>query len=149
MELNAFGKIITDGSIDSICRQGQLLRVKLRLSRGALHTREPALFILGHDKSAVLRCARMQIPVRSSRPELLDCSSLERVAIARYHGGAFAGELAIPVDMFSPAHALFVKLQRRSWFFDEAGWLEVPPASSDRIISPKRELIEEHSSGIR
>jgi hypothetical protein len=58
---------------------------------------------------------------------MFDCVTEERLAVASYHGNAFAGELAIPMDIFSPVHALFVKLERRSWFFDEAGWLEIPP----------------------
>jgi len=136
VKLDGIRKIITDGSIDSISREGQSLQVELRLSPKVLHTTEPALFVLGHHKSGVLRCARMQIPVRSPRPELLDCSNLERVAIAQYHGGVFGGELAIPTDMFSTAHAMFVKLQARSWFFDEAGWLEVPSARSVQVIAP-------------
>jgi hypothetical protein len=57
---------------------------------------------------------------------VFDCSAGERLYLAQYHGDAFAGELALPLDVFSPAHALFVKLERRSWFFDEAGWLETP-----------------------
>jgi LmbE family N-acetylglucosaminyl deacetylase len=140
LKLNAFEKIITDGSISSISREGESLRVKFRLPPKLLHAAEPALFVLGHNKSGVLRCAGMQIPVRSPRPELLDCGNLERLAIAQYHGGAFAGELAIPIDMFSHAHALFVKLQGRSCFFDEAGWLEVPSARPVQVKAPKREV---------
>jgi len=149
VKLNALEEIITDGSIDSISREGQSLRVKLRLSPRALHTAAPALFVLGYDKSAVLRCTRIQILVRSSRPELLDCSTLKRVAIAQYDGNAFAGELTMPVDLFSPEHPLFLKLQRRSWFFDEAGWLEVPSVRSGRVLAWKGGPTEEYSSGIR
>lgn len=90
--------------------------------------RKPALFILGHDEVGALRCARMQVPLRSSRVEIFDQANDEQFAVGRYSGDAFAGELAIPVGIFSPVHALFVKLERRGWFFDEAGWLELPAA---------------------
>jgi hypothetical protein len=68
----------------------------------------------------------MHVPIQSSGAEVFDCHTGERVVVAQYRGDAFAGEFAIPVDLFSPAQALFVKLERRSWFFDEAGWLETP-----------------------
>lgn len=89
---------------------------------------EPALFILGHDEAGALRCARMRLPVRSSDVEMFDWVTEERLDAARYRGDAFAGELVVPIDAFSPNHSLFVKLERRGWFFDEAGWLELPAA---------------------
>jgi hypothetical protein len=42
-------------------------------------------------------------------------------------GSAFSGEMLVPTDEFSSGDSLFIKLDRPSWFFDEAGWLEVPP----------------------
>jgi LmbE family N-acetylglucosaminyl deacetylase len=149
VKLEACGKTVTDGSIGSISRQRHSLRVELRLSPKALRTSEPTLFLLGRDQAAVLRCASMRVPVRSSRVEMLDCVTLERIAVARYRGNAFAGELTIPIDIFSPAHAFFVKLERRSWFFDEAGWLEVPSVPSERAAERKRDIAEERSLAIR
>jgi hypothetical protein len=67
--------------------------------------------------------------------ELFDCHSCKPISVAQYHGDCFAGEFAIPLDVFSPAHALFVKLERRLWFFDEAGWLETPPASAESTVT--------------
>jgi hypothetical protein len=99
-----------------------------------------SLFVL----MIVFRIANMP-----SRPELLDCSNLQRVATAQYDGDAFAGELTMPVDLFSPEHLLFLKMQRRSWFFDEAGWLEVPSVRSRRVLACEGGLTEKYSSGIR
>ena len=76
---------------------------------------------------------RAPVPVRPSVVELVDCDSRERLHLAQYRGDAFAGELAIPLDLFSPAHAVFIKLERRLWFFDEAGWLETPPVIADSL----------------
>jgi LmbE family N-acetylglucosaminyl deacetylase len=39
------------------------------------------------------------------------------------------GKIEIPTDMFSAADGLLIKLDRRTIFFDVAGWLEVPPAT--------------------
>jgi hypothetical protein len=30
------------------------------------------------------------------------------------------------LHLFSPIHDLFIKVDRRSWFFDEAGWIAIP-----------------------
>ena len=65
---------------------------------------------------------------------------------AHYRGNAFAGEFRIPVDLFPSAHSLFLKLERRSLFFDEAGWIEVPPAVSRQTASP---LVAEPSLAVR
>ena len=71
------------------------------------------------------------------------------MAVARYRGNAFTGELAIPIDIFSSGHAIFVKLKRRSWFFDEAGWLEVPSTRSEQTVAPRRDVIETRPLAIR
>ena len=76
----------------------------------------------------------MRLPVLSSNIEMFDCVTQKRLNAARYGGDASAGTLAIPLDMFSPNDALFVKLERRGWFFDEAGWLELPPAAGAEPI---------------
>ena len=84
----------------------------------------------------------MRVPARSSRVEMLDSVSLDYVAEVKYHGNAFAGQLTIPASIFSSASRIFVKLERRSWFFDEAGWLELPPAESQPIAEPQRDEAE-------
>jgi LmbE family N-acetylglucosaminyl deacetylase len=126
---------LVDGPIRGISRHGQVLRVKLLLSTKPIGTAQPRLFVLGHDVAGSIRCVRMQVPVHSSIPELLDCHTGERLDFARYRGNAFAGEFAAPVNIFSPAHPLFVKLERRSWFFDEAGWLETPPTVTETTLT--------------
>jgi hypothetical protein len=69
------------------------------------------------------------------------CLTHERLCVARYRGNAFAGEFTMLLDIFSPAHALFVKLEDRSWFFDKAGWFETSPtARSEHIRVQERNL---------
>ncbi len=149
VNLGACDKTIADGSIGSISRRPHSLRMELRLSAKAMRTAEPALFVLGHDEAGGLRCVTMRVPARSSRAEMLDSGTLDPMAVARYRGNAFTGELAIPIDIFSSAHALFVKLERRSWFFDEAGWLEVPSVRSEQIVAPRRDVVEARPLAIR
>jgi hypothetical protein len=47
-----------------------------------------------------------------------------------------------PVSIFSSASAIFIKLERRSWFFDEAGWLEIPPVGAQPIAEAERDEVE-------
>jgi Uncharacterized proteins, LmbE homologs len=149
VKLKACDEAVGDGSISSISRRPHSLRVALRLSVKAMRTAEPALFVLGHDEARGLRCLTMRVPARSSRAEMLDADTLESMAVARYRGNAFTGELAIPIDIFSSRHALFVKLERRSWFFDEAGWLEVPSARSEQTVARWRDVVEARPLAIR
>jgi hypothetical protein len=131
-----------DGPIRWISRQQHRLHVKLRLSAKPIRAEETELFVLGHDLTGALRCLRTH-PVRSSYVGMFDCVTNQRLGLARYRGSAFAAELTIPIDIFSPAHALFVKLERRLWFFDEVGWLEIPPpVRPGQIPAPKHNFVE-------
>jgi LmbE family N-acetylglucosaminyl deacetylase len=134
LKLSARETTIADGSIRSISRQPHTLRLDLRLSVRPIRAAEPTLYILGRDLEEAWRCLSVQLPARSCRIDLRDAAAKRRVGVARYRGNAFAGELTIPIDIFSSAPALFVKLERRSWFFDEAGWLEIPAAVHPRQI---------------
>jgi LmbE family N-acetylglucosaminyl deacetylase len=127
-----------DGAIISVFRSPHSLAVELRLAPKAMRMSEPALFVLGRDEAGAVRCATMRVPARSAGAEMLDSASLDDVAEAQYCGNAFAGQLTIPVAIFSSASAIFVKLERRSWFFDEAGWLEIPAVEAPPITKPHR-----------
>jgi len=142
VKLGARDKTIADGSITSVFRLPHSLHVELRLSPKAMRMSEPTLFVLGRDEAGALRCVTVRIPARSSRVEILDSASLDCIAKAHYCGNAFAGRLTIPVSIFSSASAIFIKLERRSWFFDEAGWLEISPAESQTIPEPQRDEVE-------
>ena len=127
-KLSRWETIRADGPITSISRQLHSLSINLQRSPKPVRPRKPALFILGHDEAVGLRCARMQVPHRSLRVEIFDQVNDQQLAAGHYSGDAFTGDLVVPIDAFSPNHALFVKLKRRGWFFDQAGWLELPPA---------------------
>ena len=141
-KLDAREKTVVDGSITSVFRLPHSLRVELRLSPKAMRISEPALFVFGRDKAGALRCVTMRVPARSSRIKMLDSASLDSVAEGQYSGNALAGQLTIPVSIFSSASAIFVKLERRSWFFDEAGWLEIPQAESQPNPESQRDDVE-------
>ncbi|PYJ68985.1 MAG: hypothetical protein DME76_10490 [Verrucomicrobia bacterium] len=149
IKLCACDKTIGEGSIVSVSRLARSLRVEVRFSPKAMRLSEPTLFALGRGDAGALRCVRMRVPARSSRVEMLDSASLAYVAGAQYCGNAFAAELTIPSSIFSSARAIFIKLERRSWFFDEAGWLEIAPAASQPIAEADRDEVEAGLATIR
>ena len=140
LDLRAHEKTAADGSIRSVSREQNLLRVELQFAPRTVRLSEPALFILGYGEAGALHCGRMRLPARASPAQILDCATLEPIARARYRGSMFAGELRISTDIFSSVHRLFVKLEQRSWFFDEAGWLEVLPTHVPQIAASKRAM---------
>jgi LmbE family N-acetylglucosaminyl deacetylase len=127
LKLKSCQSTLADGSIRWISRQPDVLRLRFALSTKLVPATQTTIFVLGRDAAGQVRCVRMRIPVRSSTVEVFDCHTREPVCVAQYRGSALAGEFAVPLGIFSPAHALFAKVERRSWFFDEAGWLEVAP----------------------
>ena len=66
---------------------------------------------------------------------MLDCATNRSVGFGRYKGHRFAGEFTLPLRLFSPGHDLFIKVDRRSWVFDEAGWIEIPTAPNLTKVS--------------
>ena len=84
------------------------------------------LLLLGQDALGHSCSLRVRVPPRSAHVEMVDSGSGRCVDVARYSGHAFAGDMIIPTDCFASSKSLFAKLDRSSWFFDEAGWLEVP-----------------------
>jgi LmbE family N-acetylglucosaminyl deacetylase len=135
LKLEPCKSTIVDGPIWWISRESDILRLKLLLRARPKRLTGAALFVLGRDLSGGIRCVRASVPVHSSAVDIFDCHTGERLQVAQYHGDAFAGEFAVPLDIFSPAHALFVKLERRLWFFDEAGWLETPPTVAETTLT--------------
>lgn len=126
---------VGDGPIRWILRESHALRLQLLLPAKPLRLTTTTFFVLGYDLMGRIRCVRAPVPVRPSVVELVDCDRCERLHVAQYRCDAFAGEFAIPLDLFSPAHAVFVKLERRLWFFDEAGWLETRPVTADSTVT--------------
>jgi len=142
VKLGARDGILVDGSVTSVFRLPGSLCVELRLAPKAMRMSEPVLSVLGRSGAGALLCATMRIPPRSSGIKLLDSASPDAGAEAQYCGNAFAGQLTIPLSIFSSASTIFVKLERRSWFFDEAGWLEIPPSECRPIGEAQHHGVE-------
>jgi len=119
-----------DGAVYSVSRARDNLDVDLRFSADPFRMRRNKFFILGRDSLGRTRACQIRLPSRSADLEVLDCATNRSIGIARYRCHPFAGELTLPLHLFSPIHDLFIKVDRRSWFFDEAGWIEIPGVPS-------------------
>src|SRR5262249_7455389 len=108
-----------------------LLQVEIRLSiRGAL-LHDPIVFLLGHDELDNTRCVHLRVPKHPSQVATFDAATGHTTGPARYAGNGFSGQLFLSLNLFPPKHPLFLKLGRPRLFFDEAGWIEIPPLDSN------------------
>lgn len=105
------------GSVRILARERHTLHLQLRRGLNLIGRSPPRLFIFGCDASGAAVCLTMRVP--------------------------FGSTVAIPVIMFPSDHTIFVKLERRTVFFDEAGWLEVPAVSHPLGISAASRELEE------
>ena len=121
------GQIIPDGAIRSFSRAKSLLRIELQLTF-RLFSAMPRLLIFGYDTTHKPRCIAIRFAARSANVDMHDVSNGLDTGTAKYRGNAYSGTLTVPIDIFSGNHSLFAKVERRGLhFFDEAGWLEIPP----------------------
>jgi hypothetical protein len=123
-----------DGAVHSVSRTCHNLKIDLRFPADPFRRQRSKLFILGRDSRGRKRACKIRIPFYSGALEMLDCATNRSIGIARYRGQPFAGEFTLPLHLFSPIHDLFIKVDRRWWFFDEAGWIEIPPTKVARSM---------------
>jgi hypothetical protein len=101
---------------------------------------ETSLFLLGHDTFGGIRRLRATLPGRTARLDLIDCATGEIAGVGRYRGDAYRAEISLPVHNFSLHKSLHLKLDRRVWFFDEAGWLEIEALLPESAVWPRPAL---------
>lgn len=116
------------GPIRSFTRDRRFLRLQVAFALKPLRAEETCLYLLGHDAFGALRRLRTTLPGRRAKLDLIDCAAGAIGSVGRYEGDAFGAEILLPLNGFAVSRSLFVKLDRRVWFFDEAGWLEVGSA---------------------
>ncbi len=138
-----------DGAIYSVSRARDSLDVDLRFSTDPFRMQKNKFFILGRDSLGRTRACQIRLPSRSADLEVLDCATNRSIGIARYRGHPFAGEFTLPLHPFPPTHDLFIKVDRRSWFFDEAGWIEIPGVPGLVSVAPSMISAEEYSLVVR
>jgi len=137
-----------DGAVHSVFRTRDNLNVDLRFTADPFRMQRSKFFILGRDSLGRKRACQIRFPGWSADLEMLDCATNQRIGIARYRGHPFAGEFTLPLHLFSPIHHLFIKVDRRPWFFDEAGWIEIPSVSSLTKVTPSMISAEAYSLAV-
>jgi LmbE family N-acetylglucosaminyl deacetylase len=128
-----------DGPFRSFLRDRGQLRLHVAFSLKPLRAEGTSLYLLGHDAFGGLRRLRATLPGHSTKIDLIDCATGAIVCVGRYQGDAFSAEILLPMHDFIASRAVFVKLDRRVWFFDEAGWLEIA-ALIPQVAPPVRRL---------
>jgi LmbE family N-acetylglucosaminyl deacetylase len=128
--------VCCDGAVRSVSRTRDNLSVHLCFSADPFRMQRSKFFILGRDSFGRKRACHIRLPCCSADLEMLDCATNRSIGIARYRGHPFAGEFTLPLHLFSPIHDLFIKVDRRSLFFDEAGWIEIPSVPSLTKVVP-------------
>jgi hypothetical protein len=137
-----------DGAVHSVSRTRDNLNLNLRFTADPFRMQRSKFFILGRDSLGRKRACQIRLPSCSADLEMLDCATNHSIGIARYRGHRFGGEFTLPLHLFSPIHDLFIKVERRSWFFDEAGWIEIPSMPSLTKVSLSMISAEAYSPAV-
>lgn len=117
--------------IRSVIRTTDRLTVTVALRLRPLRLSESQVYVVGHAESgATMLSVRARLPAGDARVQLTNCLTARRTGIGIYRGNVFAGKIVLPISQFASGKPLFVKVCRRSWFFDEAGWIKIPASVS-------------------
>ena len=128
---------VFDGPVRSFTRSGSQVQLRVAFTLKPLRAEETSLYVLGRDSNGGLRCLRTMLPGRSTRLDLIDRATGAITRVGRYHGDAFQAEISLPLIGFAVNQPIFMKLDRRVWFFDEAGWIEIPSVSEVEAPLPQ------------
>lgn len=137
-----------EGSISGISRRADSLHVQFKFLSTMLIPSARRLFICCQNGAGDLQSSSLELPTCSALVEVLDCGSTQCLGLAEYRGNSFEGELALPLNLFSRIELSFIKLERRTWFFDEAGWIALPSSFIHAAPVEARPSIE-HAIAIR
>lgn len=129
-----------DGPVRSFLRERSELRLHVAFTLKPLRAEGTPLYLVGHDTFGGFRRLRTILPGYSSKIDLIDCATGAIACVGRYQGDAFSAEILLPMHGFAATRAVFVKLDRRVWFFDEAGWIEIAPTISQIGARRLREI---------
>jgi len=117
-----------DGPIRSFRHDGSELCLQVAFALKPLRAEETSLYLVGEDAFGGLRRLRTTLPGRSTSIDLIDCATGAIAGVGRYQGDPFHAEIFLPMNSFASDRSVYLKLDRRVWFFDEAGWLEIGAA---------------------
>jgi LmbE family N-acetylglucosaminyl deacetylase len=126
-----------DGPIRSVRRDTRELCLQVAFALKPLRAEETSLYLVGQDAFGGVRTLRTTLPGRSTAIDLIDCTNGAFTGVGHYRGDAFHAEISLPLSGFASSHSVYVKLDRRGWFFDEAGWLKINAVSNAAGSRPR------------
>jgi LmbE family N-acetylglucosaminyl deacetylase len=85
------------------------------------------LLVIGAAHGAGAVRLAVALPGRTSTTSVVDPRDGRTLGVARLTGTPRRGELTLSRELLGGPGPLFAKITRRFGFFDEAGWLEIPP----------------------
>lgn len=115
----------SDGPIRFFRRDQHEVCLQVAFTLKPLRAEETSLHLVGYAPGRGFRRLRATLPGRNTKLDLIDRATGAIAGIGRYWGDAFQAEISLPMNAFALGESVFLKLNRRVWFFDEAGWLEI------------------------
>ena len=113
-------------------RNREQLRLVLRFRFKPISVEPIALYLIGRHRRGTPLALCLRLPSRDASIQMTDCVTKHRIGLATYRGNSVGGVVGIPMMIFAQDWPIFVKVRQRRWFFDKAGWMEIPPAPSER-----------------
>jgi hypothetical protein len=84
-----------------------------------------ALLVVAERSAGVAATLAVAVPLVTGAAAVRQTPAAAAPAHAAFTGGPWGGELSFPAGLLAGAGRIWVKLERRFGFFDEAGWLEL------------------------
>ncbi len=84
------------------------------------------LLLLAEHAAGEIAALAVRVPLFTGAATVRELPAQKTSASAAFSGGPWGGELRFPADLLAGTRRVFIKLERRFGFFDEAGWLELP-----------------------
>ena len=92
----------------------------------------PRVLVVGCDSSGEVRSVYLPIDVHGRVSRMLDAVFDECIGTIRSEGTLFSGlQIALPAALFAADRGIYLKVERRGMFFDEAGWINAAEAADD------------------
>jgi LmbE family N-acetylglucosaminyl deacetylase len=114
------------------------------ISRRRRLSRRPTLLVIGGDSSGKVRSLCLPVDPQGRVSRMFDGTLSECLGTVRSNGTLFSGlQLMLPAIMFASDRSVYVKIDRRGIFFDEAGWVdatEIPHAPAAAEVEIDGEL---------
>jgi len=110
--------------------------------------KRPNLLIVGCDSFGDIRSVSVPVDLHGRISKMFEPAVDEWIGTVRSEGTLFSGlQMTMPASFFAPDRGIYLKVARRGFFFDEAGWIDAAEAADEASI-PDIELKGELSFAI-